>query len=220
MAIKALLFDCDGLMFDSERIAQEMWRTVGKEYGVEIPDEVFLIITGGYLNDAIKQMPGLDKVCEAMEVKRFDLEYWKSFPKDAIVKKGLFELYDYAKQNGLLIAICSSSFRDYVETLLQNVSKPIAYDVIVCGDMVKNRKPDPEIFETAAHLLHVLPEECLVLEDSKNGIIAANRAHMHHCFIQDTIVPDASWEKEIENQASHLGEVIGLIEQLDKESTK
>ena len=86
---------------------------------------------------------------------------------------------------------------------------------MIGGNMVTNGKPDPEIFLKGAECLETDPAECLVLEDSKNGIIAAQRAGMHSCFIKDLIEPDEEMEQAIEFRRDDLSQVIGLIEEMN-----
>ena len=150
---------------------------------------------------------------KVMKKKRFDISFWSSIQKDCLNKKGLISLFQWLKQNGYRIGICSSSHRTYVEALLSTVSTPLEYDAIVGGDMVTHAKPDPEIFLVGAKILDVQPAECLVLEDSKQGIIAARRAGMHSCFIEDTIQPDSTMKEMIEYQTENLEEVIQLLRQ-------
>ena len=150
MKMKAVLFDCDGLMFDTERVAQDMWREIGRSFGVEIPDDLFVAITG---------------------------------VKD------------------------TRALTPYFETV------PHLQDILD-GDMVEHGKPDPDIFLLGASILGVDPENCLVLEDSKMGILAAKRAGMHSCFIQDTIKPDDEMRENIEFEKEDLLQVIDLLEEL------
>ena len=83
---------------------------------------------------------------------------------------------------------------------------------MICGDKVKEKKPSPEIFLTAANILNIKPENILVVEDSKNGIIAATRANMHHCFIFDTIKPDDELKDMLEFEKDSMDEIIPLLE--------
>ncbi|MBQ9048746.1 MAG: HAD family phosphatase [Solobacterium sp.] len=219
MAIRAVLFDCDGLMFETELLSQRMYRESAEKFGVDLPEDFFVRITGGYVTPDFYEIPGLDKVLDDMKGKRMDISFWRSCAKDTLNKKGLIQLWQYLRAHGYMTAVCSSSFREYVETLIGTVSVPLVYDVIVCGDMVRNRKPDPEIFLRAAELLGVASDECLVLEDSRNGIIAANRAGMHSCFIEDTIAPDAEMKAQIEYSRDDLEQVIGLLEDLNGGNT-
>ncbi len=216
MKIKGVLFDCDGLMFDTEKVAQEMWRRIGREYGVEIPDEVFVAITGvkddHLLRPYYEQIPHLQDVRNQAREQRFNLDFWASFYPDGLTKKGLVKLNYYLRDKGIPCAVCSSSKKAYVETLLKTSSVPLYFDTIIGGDMVTHGKPDPEIFLKGAEMLCVKPEECLVLEDSKMGILAARNAGMHSCFIEDTIHPDEEMLQAIEYQKDDLSQVIDLME--------
>ena len=218
MKMKAVLFDCDGLMFDTERVAQDMWRDIGRSYGVEIPDDLFVAITGvkdtRALTPYFETVPHLQDILDASRKKRFDLEFWSSFYPDGLNKKGLVALNQYLNENHIPCCVCSSSKKEYVETLLRTVSSPLHFDSIVGGDMVEHGKPDPDIFLLGASILGVEAENCLVLEDSKMGILATKRAGMHSCFIQDTIKPDDEMRENIEFEKEDLSQVIDLLEEV------
>ena len=217
---KAILFDCDGLMFDTERYAQAIWRHEAEKYNIVLPDDFMKRITGGGgkdLQEYLAAIEGLSEVRKIISAKRFDLDYWRSFDTDVLSKPGLTQLFVWLDENGYKKAVCSSSSRMYVETLIDNVSVPLKYDAIICGDMVKHTKPEPEIFLRGAEELGCRPEECLVLEDSKSGVIAARRAGMHSVFIQDTIIPDEEMKTYIDMQCDDLAQVIGILEK-DREN--
>ena len=218
--IKAVLFDCDGLMFDTERISQKMWTDEAALCGVTLPPDFFVRITGGASDEDrayIHAIPGFDKLFSVRSRRRFDNEYWKQYAPDGLNKPGLTELFAWLNEHGYKIAICSSSRRTYVETLISTVTGGLKYDEIICGDMVKKTKPDPEIFLTAAGKLGIRPENCLVLEDSRQGIFAADAAGMHSCFIQDTIIPDDAMRAKIQNERHDLKEVIDLLEEWNRQ---
>ena len=217
MKIEAVLFDCDGLMFDTEIVAQQIWRDEAYHYGITYPEDFFQQITGAGGRDNARYLAsieGMEDILPKIKEKRFDLEFWRSINTDCLNRKGLIEIFTYLEDNGYKIAICSSSSRAYVEALIGTCSKKLHYDAIVCGDMVRHAKPDPEIFLRGAEEVGVKPENCLVLEDSKQGILAAKRACMHSCFIPDTIVPDE------ELQCDSLLDVIGLLEESRKENER
>lgn len=216
MKIEAVLFDCDGLMFNTEQISQKMWREEAEKFHVTIPDAFFQAITGARRDQdymANYEIPHIDEIIHIMHARRFDLSYWQTFAPDGLNKKGLKELYQYLKNHHYQTAVCSSSSKEYVETLIHTVSIPMTFDTIVGGDMVIHGKPDPEIFLKGASLLHTAAEHCLVLEDSKQGILAARSAGMHSCFIQDTIVPDTEMQSAIEYQRDDLSQVIDLLKE-------
>ena len=183
LGIKAVLFDCDGLMFETELISQQIWKDEARKLGFTLPEDFFINITGSggeELNRYLSSIPNGMDLYKVMKKKRFDISFWSSIQKDCLNKKGLITL---------------------------------EYDAIVGGDMVTHAKPDPEIFLVGAKILDVQPAECLVLEDSKQGIIAARRAGMHSCFIEDTIQPDHTMKEMIEYQTENLEEVIQLLRQ-------
>jgi len=217
MEIKAVLFDCDGLMFETEIIAQQIWREEAAKYNVELPEDFFVHITGsgGPSRKAyLESIPGMKEVQPKISSKRFNLDFWRSIHTDCLNKTGLIELFDYLKEHQYHVAICSSSAKEYVEILAGNVSKPLYYEAIIGGNMVSKAKPDPEIFLTGAKVIGVDPENCLVLEDSKQGILAAKAAGMHSCFIKDTIDPDEEMLAAIEFRRTDLLGVIELLEGL------
>lgn len=218
--ISAVLFDCDGLMFDTEIVANEIWRYEAEKNNVVLPEDFFERIIGSGGNDLwayIDSIAGLRDIVADIRAKRFDLDFWASIHTDCLNRPGLIEIFQWLREENIPCAICSSSPAVYVETLLSTVSVQLKYEAIVGGDMVKHAKPDPEIFLLGAQALHVAPAECMVLEDSKAGILAARRAGMHSCFIPDTIIPDAEMKSAIEYECSSLNEVIPLLGTLRKE---
>ena len=149
MKIRAVLFDCDGLMFNTEQVSQDLWRQEACKYDETLSDDFFKTITGARgvdLTPYEKETPHLMEIASAMRQKRFDLSFWSSFEKDALNKKGMVELALWLHEHGIAISVCSSSNADYVQTLLSTVSVPLPFDAIVGGNMVKHGKPAPDIF--------------------------------------------------------------------------
>ena len=213
--IKAVLFDCDGLMFETELLSQQMWYDEAAKAGVTLPDDFFMHITGTsgpreeeYLAEVLKGTG----VRAAMRKRRFDPAFWLSLDEDFLNKYGLVELVQYLRSHGYLTAVCSSSGREYVEMLLSKVSVPLVFEAVIGGKDVTHSKPDPEIFLKGAAALGADPSECLVLEDSKNGILAARNAGMRSVFIRDTIEPDAEMKQAIDISLFSLMDVIDLLE--------
>lgn len=216
MTIKAVIFDCDGLMFNTERYSIQVWKDEAEKAGISLPSDFFDRITGsgGEKTLAYIESCGLKDILPIIHNKRFDLDYLGSVPKDSMNMKGLIEIFTYLNQKGYRIAIASSSPDVYVQTLLSRVSVPLHYDALVGGNRVRNSKPNPEIFLLAAEALHTRPEECLVLEDSKAGILAAKNAGMRSVFIEDTVHPDEEMKEAIDLQADSLLGVIDLLEKM------
>ena len=216
MSIECVIFDCDGLMFDTEKVANENWREIAGQYGITLDDEFFYQIIGCGHKLFLKAMenhqdlePHLPEISEGRLKKIFGM----CENKGSLNKKGLTELLDYLEEAGIKKCVASSSHREYVDTLLGSIGKPYHFDSVVCGDEVTHGKPDPEIFLTAARKAGVAPENCVVLEDSKFGIIAAKRAGMKSVWIYDFVKPDEEMNEAIQESRNDLLEVIDYLKE-------
>lgn len=195
--ISLVIFDMDGLMLDTEKISMEALEKAGREYGYKISSKVVLRMIG--MNS---------KGCDAV----FRENFGDSFPLDDIrklkskftsniinktgvpVKTGLYELLEFLEQKPVLIAVATSTAKEITERLLKSANILDKFHLIVCGDEVTLGKPNPEIFLKAAYKLNCIPQECIVFEDSENGIMAASKANMIPIMIPDIKEPS----KEIE----------------------
>ena len=212
--IKAVIFDLDGLMVDTEQMCYQLFRKVGKEHGLDVELEFYRLLIGSnshILEEVSKIYPYTYDVFSWAEPLREDwfYEYFKN-PGDCN-KPGLQELYNYLKENGYKIAIASSSRHKYIHKVLNHLGFEFKADSIVGGDEVKIAKPDPAVFLKAAEMLNVPVEECLVLEDSRNGIIAAHRANIKSVFIEDLVIPDDLMKSYYDTQLNNLTEVIDYL---------
>ncbi len=218
MKIECLIFDCDGLMFDTERHACNTWRRILKAHDTPIPDGFFEAIIGAGSHQFQKVMQAHPEIQqwfpEIQQQRRPDLQK-AIMTLGNVNKPGLISLLQYLKTTSLKVAVASSSPQEYVRWMLSTIGYDFDFDAILGGDLVAQAKPNPEIFLTAASLCGIQPENCLVLEDSKNGHLAAKAAGMHRVFIQDLVIPDQEMKEElIEFQCSSLNQVIDLLQSL------
>lgn len=190
---RAVLFDMDGLMLDTERLAREAWLATMRLWGYELSDEVYLQVlgtTGARTRDIFRQAFGSDIPIEAMYA------YKQRYIDDAIranrirVKPGLTALLDRLDAWRVPKAVASSTARSLVMQKLEAVGLVGRFDAIVAGDEVAHGKPAPDIFYEAARRLNVRPASCIVLEDSENGIRAAHAAGMLSIMVPDLKPPD------------------------------
>ena len=121
----------------------------------------------------------------------YELKETEGVPK----KPGVDELLSYAKEEGYLLAVATSSGGRYSRTLLKEGGIWDYFDAAVFGDMVTHAKPDPEIYLKACKEIGVLPCEAMALEDSPNGIRAAYAAGMNPVIIPDLVRPDEEVQK-------------------------
>ena len=214
MKTECVIFDCDGLMFDTETVANQCWRDIASRYGVQLNDEFFYRIIGCGHQQFLEAMADYPQLMEHMpEIRQHRLDTIYSLCETAgrLNKKGLVELLNWLQANGIRKCVASSSHREYVEKLLGSIGCPVHFDGIVCGDEVTHGKPDPEIFLTAAAKAKVAPQHCLVLEDSKFGIMAAKRAGMNSVWIYDFVKPDEEMELYLQQRCDSLLDVIELL---------
>ena len=194
MTIRAVIFDMDGLMFDSERLAREAWRAALADQGYALHDRVYQRAIGRTAEEACEVFveaygKGLPiEAIEADKARRLEV-LLKPFPP---LKPGLLELLDVIAELGLRAAVASATAAAEVRGRLVAARLAARYDVVVGGDEVRAGKPAPDLFARAAQLLRVAAEECVVLEDSEAGILAASVARMVPVMVPDLVRPSAS----------------------------
>ncbi|MBR5153077.1 MAG: HAD family phosphatase [Clostridia bacterium] len=187
------VFDMDGTLFDTETISLDAMDTVASEFGMSLPEEFKLGLLG-LPSEEIKQR-FLSTFGDDFDYARFRSR--KIEVQDAAVEKdgvplkpGLTEILEYGRAQGISMAVATSTSRYRAINLLTKAGVVPYFQYILCGDEIKNGKPHPEIFMTAAEKLGLMPEECIAFEDSRNGIISAHRAGMFAILIPDKIEPD------------------------------
>lgn len=210
----AVIFDMDGLMFDTERLALDAWKAVGRAAGFDMADEVVLASVGRNEKDTeiiMKQYFGEAFPYAELRIQRVkhvrDYVEANGMP----VKPGLLKLLDFLKQKGIKAAVATSTERVNAEALIRACNILDSFQHIVCGDEVERGKPEPDIFLLAAQRLGCRPEECFVLEDSENGIKGAHKAGMKPIMIPDLITPKDELKQLTHQIFDSLEQVIGYI---------
>ncbi|HSR44687.1 MAG TPA: HAD family phosphatase [Acidimicrobiia bacterium] len=176
---RPIIFDCDGVLVDSEELAWSAWREALAPHGIEILDEEVAFLSGRTEQDAFRHFSG-----------RGDLPPYEEFwPLLADRVRTLFEQYLEAFEDaadtlevlhaqGRSIAVASSSPRERLDLSLRSTGLDRFFDVVVAGDEVVNGKPAPDIYLAAAAGLGVEPGECVAVEDAPAGISAGKAAGM------------------------------------------
>ena len=212
--IKAIIFDMDGLMFDTETIWLKACDIIGKSMGYDIPLEVPISCIG-------TNRETTKNIFESLYDFDFEEFYTKYRNKmnDIIdtegigIKEGLFELLDYLKEKDYKLAIASSSRKETIDKYLRisGVDKDL-FAYIVSGEDFKISKPNPEIFIKTCSLLNVKPEETMVLEDSNNGIKASSSAGCISVLIPDRDVIKKETLEMADYTVKSLKDVIDILE--------
>lgn len=214
--IKALVFDMDGLLFDSERVVRKSWYLAGEKLGYpKIGDHIYHTLGFNVVrrNEYFRKTFG-----EEFPVDRFNQMTREIFhelkTKEGVPKKpGVDELLKYSRESGYLLGVATSSRREYSTELLKENGIWEYFNVFVFGDMVSHAKPDPEIYLKACGRLEVAPEEAMALEDSPNGIRSAYAAGMQPVVVPDLVTPDEEILSLCRWKCDSLFEVIRILKQ-------
>jgi HAD superfamily hydrolase (TIGR01509 family) len=212
--VKAVVFDMDGLLVDTETVVFEAMQATARSAGQELPFEVFKRMVG--LPHALSDQIVLEHFGGAC-----DLEAWRAGVRanfrqvaDAglALKAGVRELLDALDARGLPRAVATSSNRESVDYSLGQHGLIARFDAFVTRDEQVNHKPHPEPFLKAAAALGVDPADCLALEDSHNGVRAAAAAGMMTIMVPDMLDPTEEMRTLCVRIAADLHEVRGLLE--------
>ncbi|MDX9784850.1 MAG: HAD family phosphatase [Spirochaetia bacterium] len=193
LAIRAVAFDMDGLMFDSERVAIELWRSAGRAEGWDIPDKLLLGLVGHSSAEGRRLLVGSlgsSFPYDEVRARRLSLEAEYYLENPVPLKPGLIELLDGLARAAVPLAVATSTTRPRVLPLMKKAGILERFDFLICGDEVEKPKPDPEIYLKAITRLGVKPAACLVLEDSLAGVAAAHAAGAPILMVPDVIEPD------------------------------
>lgn len=188
----AVIFDMDGLMFDTERIAIEAWQRAGTACGCEIPESLLLETIGRDLHDTrILFDNRLGSSLDFERAREVCLQYVAEIiaQRGVPVKDGLLPLLSLLGARAVPRAVATSTEGPRAHELLERAQIASEFDVIVCGDEVQTGKPAPDIFLLTADRLGIAPDQCFVLEDSDNGVTAASRAGMRPLLVPDLKPP-------------------------------
>lgn len=206
----AVVFDMDGVIFDSEKLVVVCWQEIAKKYNV--PN----------IEEACHECLGLNRVATK---EKFLQRYGEDFPYDVYKsemsalyhsrysggnlpqKPGVVELLQALKLAGKKVALASSTRQEVVIAELTDGGIVSFFDSIVCGDMVSKSKPDPEIFLKACECLGVKPEQAYAIEDSYNGIRAASGGGLRPIMVPDMAEPTTEMEELAEVILPSLFEV-------------
>lgn len=216
--IKAVIFDMDGVLIDSETIEKKNMIKSAKMNSLPFEDEFFEIFLG--CNDEMSYRLLLDRYKDSKIVDKYlsDLEHLqaKEYKEGNIkLKHGTREIIDYLRNNNIPFALATGSSYKYVELdFLQNGYDKIPFDYVVTGDEIINSKPNPEIFIKAANLMNIDIIDCLVVEDSPKGIEAAYSSGAQSCFVPDLVKTNQNILSKATFHKNNLLEVIQLIETL------
>lgn len=214
--MRAVVFDMDGILFDTERVCQDSWFEVAKRRGLPGMEEVFPRCIGR--NSSGSRQIVMEAYGEDFDYEDFRVEtsawYWNYIEANGLpVMPGAESLLRWLKSGGWKLGLASSTRRPTVLKNLEMSGFSEYFSVIVTGDMVEYAKPQPEIYLLACRELGVKPEEAYAIEDSPNGIRSAHAAGMRPLMVPDMIAPDEEMKRLSFRIFKDLSQVLAYLKE-------
>lgn len=216
MEIKAVLFDMDGLMVDTESLSTEAFINSAKAQGYNMTKEETLKVLGFTKANIYQFWIDYFQGTNVDGKKLVDDHY--EYIENVLYTVGpekmpyVEELLKYLRENNYKIAVASSSDTADIKNNLEKTKLEKYIDEIASGAEVENGKPAPDVFLLAAERLDVDPKDCLILEDSKAGVKAGKASGAMVFMVPDMFTVDKECEDTADRILTNLGEVIGILE--------
>ena len=212
--MKAIVFDMDGVLFDTEFVCLEGWKAVAEKNNLPDMEKVFPRCIG--LNNTDCQAVLLDAYGVDFDYadfrKQASAEFWGYIESKGLPEKpGVHELLEWLKASDYKVGLASSTKRSSVLNHLEDAGILDYFEVIISGDMVEHSKPEPDIYLLACEKLGVEPGEAYAIEDSFNGIRSAYAAGMKPIMVPDMLAPDAEMQEKSVVILKDLGEVLKFL---------
>lgn len=192
MQYQAVVFDMDGVIFDTERLVIEFWKEVADRHNIPDVERTCIQCLGTnrvrtreiFLENYGADFPFDPYRAEVTEL--FNIRY-KGVPLPT--KPGVRELLGYLQEQGIKVGLASSTAQHLVRDEIGTAGLLPYFQTLVCGDMVEHSKPAPDIFLKACEILGADPAKSIAIEDSFNGIRSAHRAGMTPIMVPDRVQP-------------------------------
>lgn len=217
MNIKAVIFDLDGTVLDTEKLLVKYWCMAANEAGFPMQREHALqlrSLAAKYAAPLMKTWFGESCDYQTLRKRRMKLmsDHLEKYGLE--VKQGIPELLEYLGKKGLKRAVATATDLTRASDYLKQVGLFDSFDRIISAHMVENGKPKPDVYIYAVEQLGLTPTECIAVEDSPNGVLSASAAGCKTVMIPDLSEPDAQLETLLYAKCAKPD---GLIELLERE---
>lgn len=210
----AVVFDMDGVIFDSERAVMQCWKEVASRHNIPNIEKAILACTGTTMvrtREIMLNLYGADFPYDEYARESSAIFHSRYDGGRLPMKPGVKELLTFLKDRGKKIALASSTRQQVVTDELRDAGIIEYFDRIICGDMVSRSKPAPDIFLKACEELNVSPSDSYAIEDSYNGIRAAHAGGLHPIMVPDLLPADEEMQSLAEIILPNLTSVIEYL---------
>lgn len=212
--IKGIIFDLDGTLVETENIATSCWGLACEDYGIPFKKKMFLSIKGtsrALAKEIFRKAYGDHPSYEELKDKR-DFYFEKYVKSNGIVAcPGVKKFVEYVNEKGYKTIVATSSLKEHTDEVLISSGLQELLTNRIYGNEVTKGKPDPEIFLKAVDKMGLKKEECLVIEDSKNGILSAHNGGIKAVGIPNSYKFDEETKAMCYKVVDRMDELIGVI---------
>lgn len=211
---KAVVFDMDGVIFDSERAVMQCWKEVASRHNIPDIEKAILACTGTTMvrtREIMLNLYGADFPYDEYARESSAIFHSRYDGGRLPMKPGVKELLTFLKERGKKTALASSTRQQVVTDELRDAGIIEYFDRIICGDMVSRSKPAPDIFLKACEELNVSPSDSYAIEDSYNGIRAAHAGGLHPIMVPDLLPADEEMQSLAEIVLPNLTSVMEYL---------
>lgn len=215
--IKAVIFDMDGVITDTEKLLVKYWCKAANEFGYKMePKHAIEIrsLAGKYCEPLLKTYFGESFDYKKVRARRIELMNADIAAHGLEKKTGIDELLDYLGKNGYKRAVATATDITRATNYLTMLGVYDKFDRIICASMVENGKPKPDIYIYAASELGYNTNECIAVEDSPNGVTSASDAGCMTIMVPDLTQPDEELKKRIYCKCDKLTDIINVVEKI------
>lgn len=211
--IRAVIFDMDGTLLDSERLSHKAWDAAAREHGVRVTWEIFLKMVGHRSVDCMRilqreigrELPAGAIIASARE------HYARLVGAGVPLMPGAREIFDFARERTWKIGIATSTRRESAQAKLEHAGLWQFVDAATCGDEVAAGKPAPEIYAATAEKLGVPAKNCLAIEDSPTGFRAAFSAGCISVLVPDLIAAPSDIRRDAAAVFPKIGKLLQAL---------